>query len=126
MFLILMFLWFFDLITFKHVFLFWVGWVLLNVVIYGITGAVFYATFIAPLLSLVTQGVSVARKKKPMQWEVRKHPDGGFGVYLKQEFCRTDEPVCYGVCRTIEGAEYSVERKNKLSIEEFEQANSGD
>tara|TARA_Y100000592_G_scaffold97973_1_gene169889 strand:- start:227 stop:427 length:201 start_codon:yes stop_codon:yes gene_type:complete len=53
MFLILMFLWFFDLITFKHVFLFWVGWALLNLVIYGITGAVFYATFIAPLLSLV-------------------------------------------------------------------------
>lgn len=53
------------------------------------------------------------KKKKPMQWEVRDLPDGRWGVFLKQEFCRTDEPVCYGACRTLAGAESSVKRLNE-------------
>ena len=43
--------------------------------------------------------------KKKMQWEVRPLDEGRWGVFLKQEFCRTDEPVCYGA------------GKNKTSIE---------
>lgn len=63
----------------------------------------------------------MARKKKPMQWEVRALPDGNWGVFLKQEFCRTDEPVCYGACRTQQGAERSVERLNSDAVAELEE-----
>tara|TARA_B100000700_G_C15043148_1_gene856403 strand:- start:2174 stop:2365 length:192 start_codon:yes stop_codon:yes gene_type:complete len=62
----------------------------------------------------------MAKKKKPMQWEVRDLPDGRWGIFLKQEFCKTDEPVCYGACRTPEGAARSVERLNKESIAQLE------
>ena len=32
-----------------------------------------------------------------MKWEVKETPDKKWGVFLMQEFCKTDEPVCYGV-----------------------------
>mgnify|MGYP001342818995 FL=1 len=62
------------------------------------------------------------KKKKPMQWEVRDLPDGRWGIFLKQEFCRTDEPVCYGACRTLRGAKRSVERLNNDAIAELSES----
>lgn len=62
------------------------------------------------------------KKKKPMQWEVRDLPDGRWGIFLKQEFCRTDEPVCYGACRTLKGAHRSVERLNNDAVSEFNES----
>ena len=52
-------------------------------------------------------------KKKQMKWEVRDLPNKRWGVFLKQEFCKTDEPVCYGACRTPEAAARAVKRLNK-------------
>tara|TARA_Y100000592_G_C5298552_1_gene234343 strand:- start:267 stop:416 length:150 start_codon:yes stop_codon:yes gene_type:complete len=49
-----MLLWFFDLITFKQAFLFWLFWAVLNLAVYGFIGATFYATLVAPFLSLMT------------------------------------------------------------------------
>ena len=63
----------------------------------------------------------MVKKKKHMQWEVRDLPGGRWGVFLKQEFCKTEEPVCYGACHTPESAARSVERLNKESIETAEQ-----
>jgi len=51
-----------------------------------------------------------------MQWEVRDLEDGRWGIFLKQEFCKTDEPVCYGACLTHAGAVRSVERLNRASL----------
>ena len=56
--------------------------------------------------------------KKKMQWEVRKLDNGRWGIFLKQEFCRTDEPVCYGSSVTKEGAQKSVNRMNNPLHEE--------
>ena len=47
-----------------------------------------------------------------MKWEVRKLEDGRFGIFLMQEFCRTEEPVCYGVSRNLDCAQQSVDRMN--------------
>jgi len=63
----------------------------------------------------------MGKKKKPMQWEVRDLPDNCWGIFLKQEFCKTDEPVCYGACRTFAAAKRSVERLNKDAIGESQQ-----
>ena len=49
---------------------------------------------------------------KKTQWEVKELPDGRWGVFLKQEFCKTDEPVCYGAAITKEGAENRADRLN--------------
>ena len=57
-------------------------------------------------------------KKKKMQWEVRKLDNGKWGIFLKQEFCRTDEPVCYAACIKKETALRSVERMNNPIYEE--------
>jgi len=46
-----------------------------------------------------------------VKWEVRKVGDK-WGIFLMQKYCKTDEPVCYGVSRTEEGAKQSVERLN--------------
>lgn len=51
-----------------------------------------------------------------MKWEVRKikeGPDKGkWGIYLMQEYCKTDEPVCYGASHTKESAKDTVKRMN--------------
>ena len=64
----------------------------------------------------------MSKKKKHMQWEVRPLPDGKWGVFLQQEFCKTDEPVCYGACYTEQGAIHSAERLNKESLEAAQQS----
>ena len=46
-----------------------------------------------------------------MKWEVRK-VEKGWGIFLMQEFCKTDEPVCYGVSVNKKGAEVGVDRLN--------------
>ena len=47
-----------------------------------------------------------------MKWEVRKLGKKEWGIFLMQEFCKTDEPVCYGASRTKSGAQSSVDRMN--------------
>ena len=59
------------------------------------------------------------KKKKPMQWEVKKTESGLWGIFLMQEFCRTDEPVCYSASVNKKTAESSVKRLNENSIAEF-------
>ena len=49
-----------------------------------------------------------------MKWEVRKKGNK-WGIFLIQKFCRTDEPVCYGVSATKKSAQRSVDRMNKES-----------
>ena len=43
---------------------------------------------------------------KKMEWELRK-VKGGWGIFPMQKYCKTDEPVCYGV------------GKNKRSLKEM-------
>ncbi len=55
-----------------------------------------------------------------MQWEVRQIPDGRWGIFLKQEFCKTDEQVCYAVSLTEKSAKNTVARMNKNAIIDVE------
>ena len=63
--------------------------------------------------------------KKKMQWEVRPLDDGRWGIFLKQEFCRTDEPVCYGAGKNKTSIERSCERLNTEPDWENEQRTRG-
>ena len=51
-----------------------------------------------------------------MKWEVKKitlgRDKGKWGIFLKQEFCKTDEPVCYGASVNKASAQNSVKRMN--------------
>ena len=47
-----------------------------------------------------------------VKWEVRKISEGRWGIFLMQEFCTTEEPVCYAVSVNRETAERSVKRMN--------------
>ncbi len=51
-----------------------------------------------------------------MKWEVRKIEEGAdkgsWGIFLKQEYCKTKEPVCYGAARTKKSAQSVVDRMN--------------
>jgi hypothetical protein len=51
-------------------------------------------------------------KKKDMKWEVRKMESGKWGIFLQQQYCKTDEPVCYGVSVNEKDAQASVDRMN--------------
>lgn len=57
-----------------------------------------------------------------MKWEVRKTESGKWGIFLKQEFCRTDEPVCYMVSTNETNAKAAVVRMNKESDEAADEA----
>jgi hypothetical protein len=46
-----------------------------------------------------------------MKWEVRK-VGKKWGIFLMQKYCKTDEPVCYGVSITKKGAQNGVDRLN--------------
>jgi len=47
-----------------------------------------------------------------MKWEVRK-VEKGWAIYLIQKYCKTKEPVCYGVSKTEVGANEAVRRLNE-------------
>jgi hypothetical protein len=47
-----------------------------------------------------------------VKWEVREMEDGRWGVYLLQEFCKTDEPVCYCASTCKETADRASARWN--------------
>ena len=52
-----------------------------------------------------------------MKWHVRKKGKK-WGVFLVQEYCKTDEPVCYGTAFTKETAkrmEYGRESHRQTS-----------
>ena len=65
-------------------------------------------------------GMMLMSKKQPMQWEVKKLEDDRWGVFLQQQFCKTDEPVCYGASINEAVAKYSTERMNQDAIKELE------
>ena len=46
-----------------------------------------------------------------MKWEVKK-VEKGWGIFLMQKYCQTDEPVCYGVSISSESAERMCDRLN--------------
>jgi hypothetical protein len=46
-----------------------------------------------------------------MKWEVKKFKNG-WGIFLMKEFCKTDEPVCYGLSLNKKSAKKAVERLN--------------
>ena len=48
-----------------------------------------------------------------MKWEVRKLGKKKWGIFLMQKYCKTDEPVCYGVSITKKGANAAVKRLNE-------------
>ena len=52
-----------------------------------------------------------------MKWEIRKVKDG-WGIFLIQKYCKTDEPVCYGVGTNKKGLKESLERLNNPIYEE--------
>lgn len=52
-----------------------------------------------------------------MKWEARKKGKV-WGVYLIQKYCKTDEPVCYGVSRTETSARRTAERLNNPTHKE--------
>jgi hypothetical protein len=55
-----------------------------------------------------------------MEWEVRKLGERKWGIFLMQKYCKTDEPVCYGVSFTEKGAMNAVDRlNNPLHVEKL-------
>jgi len=52
-----------------------------------------------------------------MEWEVRKIGEK-WGIFLKQKYCKTDEPVCYGVSFTEKAALIAVDRLNNPLLTE--------
>ena len=48
-----------------------------------------------------------------MKWETKKLGKKQWGVFLMQEFCKTDEPVCYGVSLSKKSADRWVKRLNE-------------
>ena len=53
----------------------------------------------------------MSASNKKMEWEVRK-VKGGWGIFLMQKYCKTDEPVCYGVGKHKKSAQEYVDRLN--------------
>jgi len=53
-----------------------------------------------------------------VKWEVRKMDDGKWGIFLIQKYCKTDEPVCYGVSSRKDSAQTTVDRLNNPIYEE--------
>ena len=56
-----------------------------------------------------------------MKWEARKIDNNTWGVFLMQEYCRTDEPVCYSAAsgpNDEKTARYSAERITREHAEE--------
>ena len=52
-----------------------------------------------------------------MRWEVKKLPDGRWGIFLCKEFWKYPEkPVCYAASITKEGAEQRVMRLNDPGV----------
>jgi len=46
-----------------------------------------------------------------MKWEVKK-VENGWGIFLIKKYCKTDEPVCYGVAITEQSAKHMCDRLN--------------
>ena len=64
-----------------------------------------------------------------MKWEARKIDDNKWGVFLMQEFCKTDEPVCYTVAsgpNAEKTARYSAGRITREHAEEYERDDKED
>lgn len=54
-----------------------------------------------------------------MKWELRKIKLG-WGVFLVQKYCKTPEPVCYGISKNKESAAQLMERlNNPVYVEEI-------
>jgi len=46
-----------------------------------------------------------------VKWEIRKVKEG-WGIFLIQKYCKTKEPVCYGVSKRKDAAELALDRIN--------------
>ena len=56
-----------------------------------------------------------------MEWEAKKIDEETWGSFLVQKYCRTDEPVCYGVAKgpyAEDSIRFSVQRLNDSEKEE--------
>ena len=59
-------------------------------------------------------------KERDMQWEVREIEGEGYGVFLIQQYCATDEPVCYGTSHSKDTAINRADRlNNPLHVEKI-------
>jgi hypothetical protein len=47
-----------------------------------------------------------------MKWKTKKVKNG-WGIFLLQKFCKTDEPVCYGVAKNKLTAQRMTKRLNE-------------
>ena len=55
-----------------------------------------------------------------MKWKVKKVAEGKWGIFLMQKYCKTDEPVCYGVSISKESAQRMTDRlNNPLHVEKL-------
>ena len=54
MWLILLLLWMFDVITFKSVLLCWATWVAINIICFVAAGAIYYNFLVAPILEMLS------------------------------------------------------------------------
>jgi len=52
MWLILLLLWVFDIITFKSAILYWLIWVAISIAYYAVAGTLYYNFLIAPILEM--------------------------------------------------------------------------
>ena len=55
--------------------------------------------------------------EKSMKWEAKKI-NQGWGVFLMQEYCKTDKPVCYGIAKKKKTVLEMVDRLNNPEYEE--------
>ena len=54
-----------------------------------------------------------------MRWEVKKVTNG-WGIFLIQKYCKTEEPVCYGVGINKSSIERMCDRlNNPLHVEKL-------
>jgi hypothetical protein len=55
-----------------------------------------------------------------MKWKVKKVKDNQWGIFLIQKYCKTDEPVCYGVSLSENSAQRMCDRlNNPLHVEKL-------
>jgi hypothetical protein len=52
-----------------------------------------------------------------MKWEIRKIKNG-WGIFLIQKYCKTDEPVCYGVAKNKRALVETLDRLHNPIYEE--------
>ena len=58
--------------------------------------------------------------RKLMKWKVKKVDQDRWGIFLIQKYCKTDEPVCYGISLSENSAKRMCDRlNNPLHVEKL-------